>query len=476
MYPIIEKALSYIGQQFAYAGGFYSVFKDGKTVLREVFGPADLETGRPVTENSIFDIASETKCMTTTIVSLLCDEGILDWDAPVRRYLPEFHFGDDEYVSANLTLKDLACHRSGVCSNNFIRRTPSSEFPTRKDFVERISMNLTMAAPFRDKFMYCNETYVLLGYICERVTGKSWEDLVLERIAEPLGMDIAFRGLGDRGFTDIAMPHSVNGKNICKVARNQFWLNNPCGGVRTNLRGIEKWMQMWASGGLRPDGTPFISQEMYRKMITPITFWSNATPPDACRTYGLGLAPSIFRGERMVFHGGTINGFRSAMGFFPEKNCGYVVSVNCNTHPLIHTLKYILADICLGTVQDDYANITDRMVQISLNPAFKKVVLPDPAAIPQEEKEKLLGTYYNKAYGEIEFADGGENRIRIRYHSADDTIVCRGILPETGEYLFQDHIPSFGPYITDLRFAPDGQFSKFSVCDFYTPTPFQKIR
>ena len=475
MNATIEKTLSYISQQFAYAGGFFAVYKDGKTIIREVFGPADVETGRPVTEDSIFDIASDSKAMTTAIVSQLCDEGVLDWEAPVRKYIPDFHYCGDEYVSANVTLKDLASHRTGLCSNNFPRRTPVSEFPTRKDFMERVCMNLTMAAPFRDKFMYCNENYALLGYVCEVVTGKTWEDLVLERIAKPLGMDVAFRGLGDRDLPDIAMPHRVTGKQIRKISHNQFWLNNACGGARTNLKGFEKWMQVWANGGVMPDGSRFISEEMYEKMIRPITFWTNPMKPDACRTYALGFAPSVFRGENMVYHGGVINGFRSAMGFFPKKNCGYVVSLNSDNYPMIHTMKIILADLCLGTVQEDYTDVVDHLIGLNRNPGYKKKPLPDPAPISREEKEKLLGVDYNKAYGEIEFADGGENAIRVLYHSADDTVTYRGKVAETGEYLFQD-FTSFGAFVTDLRFAPEGGKAKFSVCDFYTPTPFEKIR
>ena len=475
MLPVFEKTIRYIGERFAYAGGAFAVYKDGKIIMHEVFGTADMDTGRPVTENSVFDIASDSKSMTTNVVSQLCDEGLLDWDAPVQKYYPEFHWGDDEYISAHMTLKDLACHRSGVCSNNFIRRTPASAYPTRKDFVEKVAMNLTMAAPFRDKFMYCNETYATMGYICELVTGKSWEDLVLERIAQPLGMDIAFRGCGDRDLPDIAMPHYNEGDVVNRTNHNQFWLNNPCGGARTNLLGFEKYMTMWASGGLLPDGTRMISEAMYKKMTTPITYWSHPAKPDACRCYGLGLAPSVYRGEKMVYHGGSINGFRSAMGFFPGKNCGWCVMINSDTQPLA-VLKWLLADVCLGVLQDDYTELADRFMSTYRVPSKLADKLAPVAEISAEDKAKFYGTYYNKAYGEITFADGGDNAVQIQYFTADRPIRFRGVMTETGEYLFQDHISQFGNFITDLRFAPDGKTAKFSVCDFYTPTPFVKVK
>ena len=272
MLPVFEKTINQVLAECKSAGGAFIAIRNGETVVREVFGVADIETGRPITENSIFDLASDTKCMTTSVISQLCDEGKCSWEDPVRKFIPDFFLGD-EYVSSHITLKDCASHRSGICSQNVLRRTPASEFPTRKSLLDRLRY-YTLAKEFRDSFMYQNELYGLLGYITELIEGKTWEECVLERIARPLGMEMAFRGIPDGGHDDLAYPHPTNGKTISKTTHSTFWQLNPCGGARTNLIGVEKWLRMWISGGKKPDGSDFISPKMFTKMTTPISFWS----------------------------------------------------------------------------------------------------------------------------------------------------------------------------------------------------------
>lgn len=469
MHPVFEKTLAYIGSQCGYAGGAFAVVKDGEVVMEEVFGVASTETGRPITKDSFFHIASDTKCMTTSLISRLCDRGEMDWDAPVRTYIPEFHIRDDEYVSTHMTLKDMASHRSGICSNNALWQLPLETVPTRKAYMERV-MNLAMAAPFRDRFMYQNELYGMLGYAAECVTGKSWEDLIREEIAAPLGMQVAFSGIPEE-LPDVAEPHWCRGKTVEHTQYAGWWPFNPCGGVRTNLRGFENWLKMWCSGGLMPNGDRFLSQAMFRKMITPISFWCWVAEPDACRTYALGLAPSVYRGEKLVYHGGSLNGYRSAMGFFPDKNCGYVVMINSNTQPLA-VLKTLLCDYALGCLQDDYTDYCDRHIRAFYAPSTRGDSLPPVVPVAEDVKMRFIGTYDNEAYGNIRIVDGGENALTAEYHGVKWTARLRRI-GEDGEYQFMEDTPM--GYVVHLRFSPDGKNAKMSFSQFYTPNPFVKV-
>ena len=430
MLPVFEKTIAQVKEQCGFAGGAFIAIKDGEVVVKETFGVADIETGRPITEDTIFDIASDSKCMTTSIISQLCDEGKLDWDAPVRKYYPEF-FLENEVISEMMTLKDLASHRSGICSQNFPRRAPVESVGSRAEFIRRMKY-LKMSKPFRDSFQYQNEYFALLGYVAELVTGQTWEELVTERIAKRFDMDILFRGQKDPEDMDIAMPYSSEGTGVEPMARNIFGFNNPCGGARTNLKSAERWLRMWMSGGMAPDGERFISQEMFTKMTTPISFWRDpkrVTSPDHFRCYGLGLAPSVFRGRKLVYHGGSINGFRSAMGFFPELNSGYFIMINSNCMPLA-VLKVLLCDAALGILQDDYTDLTDIYIKDWFKPSTMPSKLTPELEISAEEKAKCYGVWENGFYGRITVSDGGENKLHFKFFKTEWDLPLRNVLPD----------------------------------------------
>ena len=470
MLPVFEKTIDQVLQECKAAGGAFTAIRNGEVVVREVFGVADVDTGRPVTEKTIFDIASDTKCMTTSVISQLCDEGKCNWEDPVRKFIPDFFLGD-EYVSSHITLKDCASHRSGICSQNLIRRTPAENFPTRKSFVDQLKF-FTLAKEFRDAFMYQNELYALLGYITELIEEKPWEECVLERIARPLGMELAFRGIPDEGHEDVASAHYTDGREIHVVPHNTFWQNNPCGGARTNLLGFEKWLRVWINEARLPDGSEFVSRKMYKKMTTPISFWSPGGEIDCNRNYALGLAPSVYRGHKLVYHGGSINGFRSAMGFFPGLNSGYCIMINSASQPL-SVLKVLLCDAALGVLQDDYSANVRAHLNSFYAPSPIPASLGPVAEISEEDKARFAGHWYNGAYRDLFITPGEGNALHLKYWSAEGDVAFRGV-NEDGEYVFKDYQLSIGGFLTDLRFAPDGRHAKMSFSEYYTPNPFEK--
>jgi len=91
-------------------GAGVGIIKDGKVIFAGGFGTRDLNKGEPVNSQTAYLIGSSTKPFTSTAIAILAQDGLVDWDKPVRTYLPTFGF-KDEYVSARVTLRDLACHR-----------------------------------------------------------------------------------------------------------------------------------------------------------------------------------------------------------------------------------------------------------------------------------------------------------------------------------------------------------------------------
>lgn len=200
---ILNKTIEQVRKQYGVAGGILIAIKDGKVLLKECFGQADAEKGKPVDSKTLFQIASCSKAFTTMVAGQLCDEGKMTWDTPVKQLMPDFKMVD-KYAEEHVTPRDMACHRTGLCRHDVMRTFVRED---RADLVRRIAY-FPPAYGFREKYSYQNQMYVALGYLCERLTGKTWEQLLKEKIGDPLGMDMYFRGIDTIEDKNAAMPYA----------------------------------------------------------------------------------------------------------------------------------------------------------------------------------------------------------------------------------------------------------------------------
>ena len=466
MHPVIQETIDYIGKQVPVAGGAVLSFRNGETVEKSVFGLQDREAGIPVTEETLFQIASMSKSFCTVLISMLEDEGLLHWDDPVKKYWPEYHAYND-YVTEHMTLRDLACHRSGVCSHNKQRYSMFDDQCRDLYLASKRTLDLAPCFDFRDRFAYQNEMYAILGYLSERVTGKTYEELLREKIGAPLGIELQFRNYRNENETRYAVGYDTVGQELRRVdPASCAPITNCPGGVVTNLNGVEKWIKFLASRGVAPDGTRLLSEKGFKNLIKPILFWGDPYAPDRSKQYALGLAPSVYRGEVLVYHGGVLFGYRSAMGFFRDLNSGYAVMINSTSQPY-SILKDVLLDIALDRVEPDYHAEADKRIRAFLTtPDFEANCLPK-TDVREEDLQTYAfnGTFENPAYGDMTFEYVGENRLKLSYYRDDD------------EYLFYRGNGVFqkaGNPMTDVRYRDGGNTLVFSKGEFYSPNLFTR--
>src|SRR4051795_7248137 len=160
---------------------------DGDEVGEAAYGVLNIRTGVEVTPDALFQIGSITKVWTATLVMQLVDEGKLDLDAPVVTYLPDFKVADAE-VTRTVTTRHLLAHTSGIDGDMFL------DTGRGDDCVERyvaacadLGQNHTLGATMS----YCNSGYVVLGRLVEVLRGKSWDEVLRERMFAPLGLTSA---------------------------------------------------------------------------------------------------------------------------------------------------------------------------------------------------------------------------------------------------------------------------------------------
>src|SRR5712692_5318781 len=158
------------------------VVKD-KLIFAKGYGYRDYEKQLPMTANTLFQIASNTKLFTAVAVGMLVEEGKLEWDKPVRQYVPSIQFSND-VLNNTVTIRDMLAHRTGITRHDMILY--KSDF-TRKELFERLQY-LDPKEPLRQLFLYNNLMYAGAGYVIELLSGKLWEDFVRERLLSPLGL------------------------------------------------------------------------------------------------------------------------------------------------------------------------------------------------------------------------------------------------------------------------------------------------
>ena len=167
-----------------HAPGFaLAVVRGGEVILSQGFGYRDVERNLKVTPYTRFAIGSATKAFTTMAMAILVDERKLDWDTPVRCYLPAFRL-HDLFATDRITPRDLVTHRSGLPRHDNLWYCSSF---TRSELVQRLQY-LEPAWDLRTVYQYNNLMFMLQGVIVEKVTGLSWEENIIERIFKPLGM------------------------------------------------------------------------------------------------------------------------------------------------------------------------------------------------------------------------------------------------------------------------------------------------
>jgi len=161
-----------------------AVVQNGKIILTKGYGLRDRERNLPVTPDTLFAIGSITKSLTVTTLGTLVDEGKLDWDKPVRDYLPGFTLYS-EILTEHLTTRDMVTHRSGLPRHDLVWY--ASDF-SRADIVRRLRY-LEPNKDLRETFQYNNLMFMTAGYTAGQLAGGlNWEEAVRQRVLDPLGM------------------------------------------------------------------------------------------------------------------------------------------------------------------------------------------------------------------------------------------------------------------------------------------------
>ncbi len=333
------------------------IVKDGKVVYAKGFGVNSLSEKQKVDEKTRFGIASNSKAFTAATIGILVDEGKINWDDPVRKYIPEFKLYDP-YVSENFTIRDLLTHRSGLgLGAGDLMLFPDSNNFTLPDIIHNLQF-LKPVSGFRTKFDYDNNLYVVAGELVARVSGMSWDEFVESRILKPLHMDhsaACYERLADK--SNVAAPHApVNGK-LEVVARDNFKLGHSAGGMICSIEDMNKWMMAQLNHGISAgDSQRIFSKKAQEEMWSPQTILPVRGPGPYnthFSAYGMGFFLSDVKGYKQVAHTGGLAGMVTQVTLIPELNLGIVVLTNQEAGSAFSAITNQLKDHYLGLTGTD---------------------------------------------------------------------------------------------------------------------------
>jgi CubicO group peptidase (beta-lactamase class C family) len=398
-------------------GAAVAVVQDGQVLFSEGFGLRNLEQNLPVTADTLFPIASCTKAFTAMSAGLLVDEGRLEWDRPVRDYLPDFKL-QDPFASERMSMRDLLIHRSGLPRHDMLWFL--SNF-NRRQIYERLRY-LEPSKDFRAAYQYQNMMYMVAGYLVGEMAGMTWESFVQARIFERLGMARSnFSTVETRATDDYSLPYrNLDGQNKpVDFSENdgEKAAMGPAVSIVSCVNDLARWLQVHTGGG-RFNGEQFISAanlaEMHRPQIVTSDEVRRQRFGFELPAYGLGWAMHAHKGKVVVEHGGNLVGFHALVSLVPDRHTGVVVLSNTVTNFLPEVLSYSIYDrlLALRVGETDWNGLfkpfLDEMRQAEKQSQAQAGEERIAGAGPSHALEDYLGEYEHPAYGVLAVRWAGE--------------------------------------------------------------------
>ena len=295
------------------AGVSVAVLSGSDTLVLRGWGMADLENGVPATPTTVYRIGSITKQFTAALVMQLVDSGRLSLDDDVRRWVPSA-----PTHGRVVTVRQLLNHTSGIRSYTGIG--PRWQSKLRLDMAPDsiVALVATDSLDFEPgaKFRYNNTGYVLLGSLLEKVTGTPYETLLESRLFEPHGLSQTYYCDTRPIIPQRAAGYEATPDGLVNASFLSMTQPFSAGSLCATVVDLVRWQRALAGGRV-------VSPASYAAMTTP-----GALADGSPMRYGFGLSTQVIDDQRMILHGGGINGFASIMIRLPVAGLDIVVLTN----------------------------------------------------------------------------------------------------------------------------------------------------
>ncbi|MBV8519664.1 MAG: serine hydrolase [Acidobacteria bacterium] len=383
-----------------------AVVADGKVVYAQGFGKRDVEKALPMTADTLLPIGSVTKSFTTLLMGMLVDEGKLEWDKPVRTYLPDFRVMD-ETLTSRITPRDLVTHRTGLPRHDLVWY--NNDTLTRKEIVARLA-HLPASEDFRTHFQYNNLMFLAAGYLVEQLTGQPWEDVARTRIFTPLGMTRStFTDAAASKDPDHAQPYLEEHDVVREVPFREVGNMGPVGEISSSANELARYALLHLERG-RAGDRQLVQPATMLELHAPVIATGDLPPSPEISpaSYALGWFIDSYRGHNRVYHGGHIDGFSSLLTLFPADGIAVVTLANLDHAGILDVLTNHIADRMLQLPAIDW-NATalakrNAVKQLDADAETKKNAARKSGTKPSHALADFAGDYESEGYGVLRVA------------------------------------------------------------------------
>jgi len=376
--------------------------RGSETLLCHAYGMREVERGLPFLTGTLFEIASLTKALTTTCLGILADRCLIDFDKPVRTYLPDFTLYDAA-ATDTVTITDLLSHSTGLPRHDMVFAGHTDL--NRQQIMESLRWLEPSCKP-RTRFQYQNMMYAVAGLVIEAVDGRTWEDFVQAELLEPLRMDrtrISRKTALATG--DYAMPYTVKGGNPIRIGIESLTPGmRPAGGIISTAEDMGRWL-IFQLGDGTIQGTRILTAETLHRLHAPVIDVTGdersfvGLPEFGDGSYCLGWNFQPYRGHKMLHHSGCNDGLTSTILLFPDDHVGVSVLTNSDDTGQRLVPALTAADLLLNL---DPLPWNERWLE---RVRRREAQAPQtPTLMPMDPHRPLsayVGNYAHPAYGQL---------------------------------------------------------------------------
>jgi len=305
------------------AGAAIAIVKDTSIIFLKGYGLREYGKSDSINSRTVFRIGSVSKSVTATLCAVLVDEGIIHWNDPVIKYLPDFKLKSEE-ATKKLTLAHLLSHTEGLPYHAFTNMVDKN---VPVDSLIDDLQDLDLIAEPGKIHSYQNVGFSLIGKVIEAATKKPFEEVLIEKLFTPLGMvDASASYQKISASENVAQPHLlVQPRKISKA----YYSVAPAGGVNASAQDLGLWLKAMLS-----QNSTVLKEKRLEEIFTPQVWapthnfhfneWKRVRRP----SYGLGWRVLAFADDTIVYHGGYVNNYRCEVAMNRKKKIGIALLVS----------------------------------------------------------------------------------------------------------------------------------------------------
>ncbi|WP_051094116.1 serine hydrolase [Kaistia granuli] len=409
-----------------------AVVHNDEVVYLKGFGHREAGKVETVDADTVFQIASLSKPVSATVVASLVSAGLVGWDSRIADLDPGFRL-QDPYPTAELTIRDLLAHRSGLpgVAGNELEDIGFD----RETVLHRLRL-VRPSSSFRAGYSYSNAGFTEGGVAAARPTGKNWEQVSEARLFRPLGMNATSARYADfLARPNRATLHVDLGSGWAAALKREPDMQAPAGGVSSSARDLAQWMRLELSNGLF-DGERLISADALAATHQPLMARGTNPATGAASFYGLGWNVEFGRHGLNWGHAGAFSvGSRTLVSLYPDASLGILVLANAFPTGAPEGLADSFFDVVFdGAVSQDWMATWDGIYAGLLGPAAAQAkatyAKPPTPTSPPLALATYAGRYRNAYVGDavvteaggaltLAVGPGGARTYRLRHFDRD---------------------------------------------------------